>query len=165
AGFTLFYQRYSYDQGQQASILAGQNLTSYYNALGTQNLLNYVTNGKGFTSFLSYGLRRSFARVGLTYGYSVQNVQPLTPAATNYFTYLNFQGVGGPNSLEGITMSTITPTYAYNTVNHPIIPTRGLRINASLGFTGSILGGNVNMIQPAFDAAYFRRGFFKTNRS
>ncbi len=60
-------------------------------------------------------------------------------------------------------MSTITPTYAYNTVNHPIIPTRGLRVNASLGFTGSILGGNVNMVQPAFDVAYFRRGIFKTN--
>src|SRR4051794_17759724 len=163
AGFTVFYQRYSYDQGQQASILAGQNLTSYYNALGTQNLLNYVTNGKGFTSFLSYQLRRSFARVGLSYGYSIQNVQPLTPAATNYFNYLNFQGVGGPNSLEGITMSTITPTYAYNTVNHPIIPTRGLRMNASLGFTGSILGGNVNMIQPALDVAYFRRGILRNH--
>ncbi len=163
AGFTVFYQRYSYDQGQQASILAGQNLTSYYNSLGTQNLLNYVTNGKGFTSFLSYGLRRSFARVGLTYGYSVQSLRPLTPAATTYFDYINFQGVGGPNSLSGIAMSTITPTYAYNTVNHPIIPTRGLRVNASLGFTGSVLGGNVNMVQPAFDVAYFRRGIFKTN--
>jgi len=163
AGFTVFYQRYSYDQGQQASILAGQNLTSYYNSLGTQNLLNYVTNGKGFTGFLSYGLRRSFARLGLSYGYSVQTLRPLTQAATTYFDYLNFQGVGGPNSLEGIATSTVTPTYAYNTVNHPIIPTRGLRVNASFSFSGSILGGNVNTIQPAFDVAYFRRGIFRNN--
>ncbi len=163
AGFTVFYQRYSYDQGQQASILAGQNLTSYYNALGTQNLLNYVTNGRGFTTFLSYGLRRSFARVGLSYGYSVQTLRPLTDAAKTYFNYLNFQGVGGPNSLSGIATSTITPTYAYNTVNHPIIPTRGLRVNASLSFSGSILGGNVNTVQPAFDIAYFRRGIFRNN--
>ena len=63
AGFTVYYNRYSYNQGQQESILAGTNLISYYNSLGAQNLLNYVTNGKGFTTFLSYSLRRSFARV------------------------------------------------------------------------------------------------------
>jgi outer membrane protein insertion porin family len=172
AGFTVFYQRYSYDQGQQASILAGQNLISYYNQIGSYgcpvgqtncNLLNYVTDGRGFTTFASYQLRRSFARVGLSYGYSTQTLKPLTTAATNYFDYLNFQGVSGPNSLSGITTSTITPTYAYNTVNHPIIPTRGLRISLSAGFSGSILGGNVNTVQPALDVAYFRRGIFKSN--
>lgn len=163
AGFTVFYQRYSYNQGQQASILAGQNLVSYYNSLGTQNLLNYVTNGKGFTTFLSYNLRRSFARVGLSYGFSDQSVTPITTAAMSYFDYLDFQGVGGPNSLTGIKTSTITPTFAYNTVNHPITPTRGLRINAGFGFTSSAIGGNVNMLQPSLDVAYFRRGIFKSN--
>ena len=77
AGFTVFYQRYSYDQGRQASILAGTNLLGYYASLGTQNLLNYVTNGKGFTAFVSYQLRRSFARVGLTYSFRDQSVDPL----------------------------------------------------------------------------------------
>ncbi len=43
AGFTLFYQRYSYDQGQQASILAGQNLISYYNQLGSYGCPTGVT--------------------------------------------------------------------------------------------------------------------------
>lgn len=170
AGFTIFYQRYSYDQGQQASILAGQNLISYYNSLGTQNLLNYVTNGRGFTTFLSYQLRRSFARVGLSYSYSTQTLTPLTAAATNYFNYLDFQGIGGPtslvngtNSLSGIRTSTISPTFSYNTVDHPIIPHRGLRVSLNFGFTGSVLGGNVNTIQPAADVAYFRRGLFKSN--
>ncbi len=163
AGFTVFYQRYSYNQGQQQSILAGQNLIPYYNSLGTQNLLNYVTNGKGFTSFVSYALRRSFARVGLSYGYSVQSLKPLTNAATTYFDYLDFQGVGGPNSLQGIAQSTITPTFAYNTVDHPIIPHRGLRINAGFGFAGSYLGGNVNTITPNLDIAYFRRGLSRSH--
>jgi outer membrane protein insertion porin family len=161
AGFTIFYQRYSYDQGRQASILAGQNLIGYFNALGTQNLLNYVTNGKGFTTFLSYNLHRSFARVGLSYGYSDQSVTPITDAAKTYFAFSNF--LGGPNTLTGIRSSTITPTYAYNTVDHPITPTHGLRINGSLGFTSSALGGNVNMVQPSLDVAYFRRGLFKGN--
>ncbi len=172
AGFTVFYQRYSYNQGQQASILAGQNLISYYSALGSYgcptgqvncNLLNYVTDGKGFTGFLSYALRRHFARVGLTYGYSLQTLKPLTTAATTYFDYLDFEGVNGPNSLSGIRTSTVTPTFAYNTVNHPIIPTRGLRISLSAGVSGSVLGGNVNTLQPALDVAYFRRGLFKSN--
>jgi outer membrane protein insertion porin family len=101
--------------------------------------------------------------VGLSYGYSTQTLKPLTTAATTYFSYLDFQGVGGPNSLSGIKTSTITPTYAYNTVNHPIIPTRGLRVSLSTGFSGSILGGNVNTVQPAVDIAYFRRGIFKSN--
>ena len=38
------------------------NLIGYYNSLGTQNLLNYVSNSKGFTTFVSHQLRRSFAR-------------------------------------------------------------------------------------------------------
>ncbi|MGA8026425.1 MAG: outer membrane protein assembly factor BamA [Bryobacteraceae bacterium] len=166
AGFNVFYQRYSYNQGQQASILAGENLIGYYNSFGTQNLLNYVSNGRGFTTFLSYQLRRSFARVGISYGYSTQTLTPLTAAATSYFDYLDFQGVSGPNSLNalgGIHTSTITPTFAYNTVDHPIIPHHGLRVSLSLGFSGAVLGGNVNTMQPAFDAAYFRRGIFKSN--
>jgi len=162
-GFTLFYQRYSYNQGEQASVLAGENLISYYNSLGTQNLLNYVSNGKGFTTFMSYRLKRSFARLGISYGYSVQSLTPLTTAATSYFDYLDFEGVGGPNSLNGIRTSTITPTFSYNTVNHPIIPTHGLRLSLSLAFSGALLGGNVNTVQPAFDVAYFRHGFWKGN--
>ena len=163
AGATVFYNRYSYNQGQQASILAGTNLIGYYNSLGTQNLLNYVTDGRGFTTFMSYQLRRSFARLGLSYSFSDQSLHPLTNAATSYFDYLDFQGVGGPNSLSGIKASTITPTFAYNTVNHPITPTKGLRVNMSFGYTGTALGGNVNYLQPSIDAAYFRRGIFKGN--
>ena len=163
AGFTVFYQRYSYDQARQASILAGTNLLGYYSQLGTQNLLNYVTNGKGFTTFVSYQLRRSFARVGLTYSFRDQSVTPITDAAKSYFDYLDFEGVGGPNTLTGIRASTITPTFAYNTVNHPITPTRGLRVNFGFGFTGVVLGGNVNTLQPNLDIAYFRRGLFKGN--
>ena len=163
AGFNVFYQRYSYNQGQQESILYGQNLIPYFNSLPQSSLLNYTTNGRGFTTFLSYNLRRSFARVGLSYSFSDQSLSPVSTGATSYFTYLNFQGIGGPNSLSGIKMSTITPTYAYNTVDHPIIPHRGLRINAQFGFTGSSIGGNVNMLQPSLDIAYFRRGIFKSN--
>jgi outer membrane protein insertion porin family len=160
-GFTLYVQRYNYNQAQEASILSGTNLISYYNALGTQNLLNYVQNGYGGTVFVSYPLRRSFARVGLTYGYNISNVKTLTTAATNYFTYIDFEGVGGPNQLSGIRTSTVTPSYTYNSVNNPINPTAGRELYFSLAFSGSELGGNVNTIQPTFDAKYFHRGLKK----
>ncbi|MBV8902650.1 MAG: BamA/TamA family outer membrane protein, partial [Acidobacteriia bacterium] len=163
AGFTVFYQRYSYDQGRQASIFANENLLPYFNALGSQNLLNYVSNSRGFTTFTSYALRRSFARVGLTYGFNIQSLKPLTTAAISYFNYLDFEGINGPNSLNGIHTSTITPSFSYNTVDHPIIPTHGLRFSISTAFSGSVLGGNVNTLQPAFDVAYFRRGIFRRN--
>src|SRR5271157_2783331 len=69
AGFTVYLQHFDYDQAREASILSGENLIPLYNALGSQNLLNYVTNSYGFTTFLSYPLRRSFARLGLTYSF------------------------------------------------------------------------------------------------
>src|SRR3979490_816051 len=75
-----------------------------------------------------------------------------------YFQYLNFQQVGGPNALNGIKTSKITPSYSYNTVNHPINPTAGRSLYPSTEFAGSFLGGNVNTIRPVIDAKYFRKG-------
>ena len=158
AGFTVFLSRFDYNQAMQASILTGTDMTALYNQLGQQNLLNYVNNSRGFTTFLSYPLKRSFARVGLSYGYSIQDVKTLTDAATNYYTYLNFMNINGPNQLSGITTSSITPSFTYNTVNHPITPTAGKSLSASVQFSGSFLGGNVNQIEPIIDARYFRRG-------
>jgi outer membrane protein insertion porin family len=160
-GFTLYIQRYDYNQAQEASILAGTNLISYYNALGTQNLLNYIQNGYGGTVFVSYPLKRSFARLGLTYGYNISNVKTLTTAASNYFDYIDFEGVGGPNQLSGIRTSTVTPSYTYNSINNPINPSGGRELFASLAFSGVELGGNVNTIQPTFDAKYFHAGLKK----
>ena len=157
SGFTVYTSRFNYNQGVEASILSGQDLSSLYNAIGQNNLLNYVSNGYGFTVFASTALRRSFARVGLAYGWDVSNIKTLTDAATTYFDYLDFQGVGGPNSLSGIRTSKITPSYSYNTVNHPIEPTAGKSLYASFGFAG--LGGNVNTIEPQVDMKWFHRGF------
>jgi outer membrane protein insertion porin family len=156
-GFTLYTQRFNYDQAREASILSGQNLIPLYQQLGTQNLLNYVSNGYGGTVFVSYPLRRSFARLGLSYGYDISHISTLTDASKQYFTYLDFQGVGGPNSLSGIRTSKVIPSYTYNTVNHPINPTGGKSIFASIGLAG--LGGNVNTIEPTVDIKYFRHGF------
>jgi outer membrane protein insertion porin family len=161
AGFTLYTQRFNYDQGREVSLLSGRNLIPLYNSIGKDNLLNYVSNGYGGTVFLSYPLKRSFARLGLSYGYDISNITTLTTSANAYFNYIDFQGVGGPNSLSGIRTSKIIPSYTYNTVNHPITPTGGKELFFSAGFAGSVLGGNVNTIEPTLDAKYFRSGLKK----
>jgi outer membrane protein insertion porin family len=160
-GFTIFTQRFNYDQGREVSLFSGRNLVPFYEALGKENLMNYVSNGHGFTVFTSYPLRRSFARLGLSYGYSTSRYQVLTTAAKTYFDYINFQGLGGPNSLSGIRTSQIIPSYTYNTIDHPITPTRGRSLSISGAFAGSFLRGNVNMIQPSVDFRYFRGAFKK----
>src|SRR5262249_2378987 len=143
-GFVVYIRRFNYDQGREASILSGTNLISLYNSLGSQNLLNYTQNSKGFSLSASYPIKHSFARVGVTYGFEKSDIVAQTTAAQSYFQYINFSGVAGPNPLTGIRTSHIVPSYSYNTVNHPITPTAGRSVFISTDFAGSILGGNVN---------------------
>jgi outer membrane protein insertion porin family len=160
-GFTIFYQRFNYDQGREVSLFSGRNLTAQFEALGRENLLNYSSNGYGFTAYASTLLRRSFARVGITYSYSNSRFQPTTQAARTYFEAVNFQNIDGPNQLSGIRQSSIIPNFSYNTVDHPITPSRGKSVYISTTFAGSFLGGNTNYIEPTIDVKYFRAGFKK----
>jgi len=156
-GFVVYLRRFNFDQGREASILAGQNLIPLYNSLGSQNLLNYIQNGHGFSVSASYPFKRSFSRLGLTYQFDVSNIITQTTASSNYFQYINFSGVAGPNSLNGIHTSHVTPSYTYNTVNQPLNPTAGRSLYISTDFAGSVLGGNVNTVGPAIDAKYFKQ--------
>jgi outer membrane protein insertion porin family len=159
-GFTLFYQQFNYDQGREVSLLSGRNLIPLFNQIGTTNLLNYTSNSRGGTVFMSYPMRRfAFGRLGVSYGYNTQNINPRSEAAQTYFQYLNFLNVNGPNQLEGIKSSQVVPSFTYNTVNHPITPTGGKSFFISLPTTGGFLGGNVNAIEPTLDIKYFKPGF------
>ncbi len=163
-GFSVYLQRYNYDQGVETSLLSGRNLIPLFNSLGTQNLLNYVSNGHGFTVAASYPLKRTFARVGLTYGFDISSIRTLTTAAQTYFDYLNFlQALAGPNSLSGIRTSKVIPSYTYNTVDNPLTPTRGRSLFLSTEIAGGVLGGNVNSIRPTISATYYRSGIWKSH--
>lgn len=157
-GFSVFLSRFDFNQAREASVLAGANLIPLFNQVGTQNLLNYINNTRGFSVFTSYPLRRTFARIGISYSYSVQNVQTLSDSAQAYFEFINFQNINGPNQLEGIRTSQITPTFSYNSVNNPMTPTAGTRFQASMQISGGFIGGSVNQLQPVIDFAHFRRG-------
>jgi outer membrane protein insertion porin family len=161
-GFTVYTTRFNFDQGREVSLLTGRNLLPLFDQLGRDNLLNYVSNGGGFTTFISSPTRKLgglFARVGLTYSYGVQNIRTESPASRQYFEYINFQGLEGQNSLSGIKTSALIPSYNYNSVDHPITPSRGKSLFVSTQF--ATVGGNVRMIEPTVDFKIFRAGFKK----
>ena len=162
-GFEVHLTRFNFDQAREISILTGRNYIPIFNELGRDSLLNYVQNGHGFSVSSSYQLKRSFARVGITYGYDNSSIQVDNSASRSYFEYINFQGLSGPNSLSGIKTSGVTPSYSYNTVNHPITPTGGRSLFISTQFAGGPLGGNVNTIRPVIDTKYFKPAPWKRN--
>jgi outer membrane protein insertion porin family len=160
AGFTVYTQRFNYNQAREISIYSGRNMTALYEALGGDNILNYTTNGYGATVFVSYPLRRTFARLGLTYGFDRSTVHPKNTGTQSYFNYASFMNLAGPNQLSAIITSKVTASYTYNTVDHPVTPSRGKSYFFAVGVAGGpMLAGNVNQIEPTFTYTHFRRGF------
>ena len=154
-GFTVFKSDYRFDQLRQAAYSYGVNQNYLTSAYGQAFFQNYQQNSSGFTAFASYPLRRSFARVGLTYSFSVTSLQTFSSVSQAYFEALNFRGLEGPNALRGIISSAVMPTYLYNTLNDPYNPTGGKYLYAALSFSGSVLGGNINTFRPIVEFKYF----------
>jgi outer membrane protein insertion porin family len=151
-GFTVFSRRYTYNQLKQASISSGQELTlpsSYINALQ-----NYTQSSTGFTMSASYPLHRSFKRVGLTYSWDTSSITTYTQASQQYFQYLAFRNVSGPNALQGIITSKITPSFSMNTIDRPMNPHSGKSYFVGVDVAG--IGGNVNMLRPVAEFKMFK---------
>jgi outer membrane protein insertion porin family len=153
AGFTFFSRRYNFNEADQANIFAGQDLR-LSEFLGSENIQNYRQSSVGFNMFASYPLRNSFTRLGLTYGYENSQVTTFSQVSRLLFENINFNGLGGVDSLEGIRTSKITPTYNYNTVDNAMVPTNGTGVFASFELAG--LGGNVRTYRPSVDFRWFR---------
>ncbi len=156
AGFTLFLNDYHFDELEQYGALYGINLNNLKNTpLGQSYFQNFQQNSKGFTVFGDYPLRRSFAQFGVTYTFSVSSINTFSAASQSLFESLDYGQFAGPSQLRGITESQIMPTYVYNRVDNPMFPHRGKYISASLGFAGSVLGGNVDTITPSVEMKYY----------
>ncbi|MBI3895505.1 MAG: outer membrane protein assembly factor BamA [Acidobacteria bacterium] len=153
-GLTAYSRRYNFNESEQASIFAGQDLRPLFDLLGSENIQNYRQSSTGFTAFASYPLRNYFSRVGLTYGYESSKITTFSDVSRRLFEDINFDGLGGTDSLEGIRVSKIVPTFTYNTVDHPLTPSLGTSFFASLELTG--LGGNIRMYRPTLDFKAFR---------
>jgi len=143
-GFNVYYNKTKYDQARQLSIFSGQNL-NLPNAV-LQNLQNYTQQSAGFTLSLSYPLRRSFKRVGITYSFDRSSLLALSTASKNLFEYLAFRGISGPNALEGIITSKIFPNFSFNTIDSPISPHHGHQFTVGAEIAG--LGGTIRSVRP-----------------
>jgi outer membrane protein insertion porin family len=143
-GFNVYFNKTKFDQARQLSIFSGQNL-NLPNAV-LQNLQNYTQSSAGFTLSLSYPLRRSFKRVGITYSFDRSSLLALSDASKNLFEFLAFRGISGPNALNGIITSKIFPNFSMNTLDSAISPHHGKQITIGAELAG--LGGTVRSIRP-----------------
>lgn len=144
-GFQAYTRRYDFNQAQQASLLAGQQLNLSQTVLN--QLLNYNQSSTGFSATSSYLLGRSLPkRVSITYNYDRTSINTFTDASRNLFQDVNFRSISGPNALKGIITSSVTPAFSFSNVNRAIGPTGGRSLYISTELAG--FGGNVKFYRP-----------------
>ena len=151
AGFNVYTRKTNYNQARQYAILTGQNnsLPSAY----SQNLQNYSQSSTGFTLTLSYPLRRSLKRFGMSYSFDRSSLVAVSNASKLLFDNLNFSGVTGPNALNGIITSKITPSFTMNTLDAAYAPHKGKSLFVGAEIAG--LGGTVNTFRPIIQYKQF----------
>ncbi len=150
-GFTVFGNKYNFDQARQLSIFRGQSLN--LPSAVVQNLQNYSQQSVGFTTSLSYPLRRSFKRLGITYSLDRSTLVPLSTASKTLFDFIAFRGISGPNAVDGIITSKIFPNFSFNTLDSGISPHHGHQMTAGMELAG--IGGTVRSIRPVISYKQF----------
>ena len=150
-GWSVYHNSYNYNQAALTSIQLNQSvsLPASYQAL----LQNFTQTSTGATTSLSYPVKRSFKRVGITYSFDDSSVQTFSTASTDYFQALAFRGISGPNALNGIITSKVVPNFSYNRIDNPQRPHSGQSLYVATEFAG--LGGNVKYIKPVAEYKKF----------
>jgi outer membrane protein insertion porin family len=120
------------------------------------NLVGYSEVRSGVTLTVGKPLFR-FARAFVGYGYEVIDTA-LSQSLLNDLD--DSAGVGVPvfNPFldEGRhTESKVTPSFLYNTVNHPFQPRSGMKIQLSMPVAGSVLGGTFNYVKPELETVLY----------
>jgi outer membrane protein insertion porin family len=152
-GFTVYNRKYDFNQARQAAIATGQQNLNLPTAVLNQ-LLNYNQTSTGLTGSLNYTLPRSFKRLGLTYSLDNTSITSFTQASTNLFETLQFRNISGPDALNGIITSSISPSFSFSTLNpNPLRPISGHSFFASAEVAG--LGGNVDFYRPLISFTQF----------
>ena len=145
-GFQIFNNKSDYNSQKQYQATSGQsvNLSNAEKSL-TQN---YNQASTGMTFSLSYPLKRhAFQRIGVTYSLTKSTITAFSTASQTFFDTIAFRsGVQGSNPLAGIINSSVSFSYAYNTISNPQRPRTGEELTAV--FQGSGIWGNVRYISP-----------------
>jgi outer membrane protein insertion porin family len=154
SGFTIFDQRYNFDQSRETSLLYGTKVE-----LSPDIAQNYNQNSKGFTAFVSYPIKKIslFARFGLTYGYTDTDIDAFSTASQLLFEALQYQAIAGPSALAGIHSSSIAPTLSYSRLQgSQLNPTGGKTFFYQVRYDGGpVLRGNVDEVSSTFNMTYF----------
>jgi outer membrane protein insertion porin family len=151
-GWSVYHRSFNYNQAALTSQQLGTqvNFPTSYLAF----LQNYTQTSTGFTTSLSYPVKRSFKRVGIAYAFDNSSLQTFSKASQDYFEALAFRGVSGPNALNGIVTSKISPNFSVNKIDNPQRPQTGYSLLASTDFAG--LGGNVKYFEPVVEFKKFK---------
>jgi len=154
AGFNVYTRKTNYDQARQYAIATGQNLNlpSAY----LQNLQNYSQSSTGTSLTVSYplrGKRRAARRLGISYSFDRSSLVAVSNASKLLFENLNFRGITGPNALNGIITSKITPSFTMNSLDASYSPHSGKSLFIGGEFSG--LGGTVHTIRPVIQFKQF----------
>ncbi len=147
----MYHRSYNYNQAALTQIQLNEtiNVPQSYQAL----LQNFTQTSTGFTTSLSYPIKRSFKRVGITYSFDNSSLQTFSAASTDYFEALDFRGISGPNALNGIITSKIVPNFSFTRIDNPQRPHSGQSIYFATEFAG--LGGNVKYVKPVAEYKRF----------
>ena len=156
AGIRVFSSRYNFNQAKNYELQTGQRLNLTSDQL--QNILNYTQSSTGFQLSISHALHHSFKRVGISYLLENSSTQTFNNSSTLLFQNLAFRNFSGPNALNGIITSQITPSFSFSTIDSPTSPHSGKSVSIAAEITG--IGGNVRYVRPVF--AY--KEFFPVNK-
>ncbi len=150
-GWSVYHSSYNYNQAALTQIQLNQSvaLPQSYQAL----LQNFTQTSTGFSTSLTYPIKRSFKRVGITYNFDNSSVTTYSTASADYFQSLAFRGISGPNSLNGIITSKIVPNFSYNKLDSAARPHSGQTFYVATEIAG--LGGNVKYLKPVAEYKRF----------
>ncbi len=151
AGFQVYLRKTNFNEARQYAISTGQNLNlpSAY----LQNLQDYSQSSTGLSLSVSYPLHRSFKRLGISYSLDRSSLIAVSAASKLLFNNLNFSGITGPNALNGIVTSKITPSFTMNTLDAAYAPHHGKSLFIGGEFAG--VGGTVHTIRPIIQYKQF----------
>jgi outer membrane protein insertion porin family len=151
AGFNVYLRKTNFNEARQYAIATGQNIN--LPAAYLQNLQDYSQSSTGFSLSLSYPLHRSFKRLGISYSFDRSSLVAVSSASKLLFENINFSGISGPNALNGIITSKITPSFSMNTLDAAYAPHHGKSLFIGGEFAG--LGGTVHTVRPIIQYKQF----------
>jgi outer membrane protein insertion porin family len=159
-GFQVFSRKSDFNSARNYASVTGQS--SALSAAQSSLTQNYNQSSTGVNFSVSYPLRRSFKRVGLTYSWDKSTITTFSQASANLFQTLAFRSgqIQGANALEGIYTSSVSLSYLYNKVGPSVLrPRFGTDVSGAFQLAG--LFGNVRYFSPVVQVKHYQamKGF------